>query len=51
MSTDTELETRLRELEDPINQGQALDAGSFIKLVVVALAIPVVMLIVGWVVM
>lgn len=51
MSTDTELDARLRELEDPINQGQALDARSFIKLAVVALAIPVVMLIVGWVVM
>ena len=51
MSTETELDARLQELEDPANQGDALDAGGFIKLVVVALALPIAMIIVGWVVM
>lgn len=51
MSTETELDARLRELEDPTNQGDALQASGFIKIVVVTLIIPIIMLIVAWVVM
>lgn len=51
MPTETELDARLRELEDPKNQGDALNAPGFIKLVAIALVLPIVMLVIGWVVM
>lgn len=51
MSTETELDARLRELDDPANRGDALDRAGFVKLVAVALVLPIVMLVIGWVAM
>lgn len=51
MSTETELDARLREIEDPKNQGETLDSRGFIKLTVVSLIVPIILLVIGWVVM
>lgn len=50
-NSDDLLESRLREMERPEAQGDALDKRNFIKLVVVTLVIPAILLLLGWAVM
>lgn len=46
-----QLETRLRALEQPENQGDPLDRKGFTKLAALTLVLPIVLLFVGWVFM
>jgi hypothetical protein len=47
-SIPAELERRLRLLENPANQGEDFDGGSRFWLLALGLALPVVILIIGW---
>jgi hypothetical protein len=47
-SIPAELERRLRLLENPANQGEDFDGSSWFWLLALGLALPVAILIIGW---